>query len=234
MTERPRTIAWIGIYLVVAAALLLPGCAGRGTRGETKPDTGPLSRIADDTGKVALIEGRGKARVENRLGQIEIEFDMFYEPGRILEFKGDLAPGFLPFHGEIEITSTPDTTLAYVNGVPLVPDEKSYPGRTVHPALIGVALGGDWLLDWLRAEGCEVEEKLTCGGLEFEFSLDEETGHVKAWKVKHEDPDGSYDGFLYRSLPQGGLALPQILTGMAHPFEVAVYVEYYQINATIK
>lgn len=210
------------------------GCASRKPAVVGTEDAGRLERIVEETGRVALIEGKGKATVENRLGKIEIEFDMFYEPGRILELRGELEPGFLPFHGDVEITSTPETTLAYVNGIPLVSDRESYPGHVVHPALISICLGGDWVLEWLNGRGCGVNEKVTCGGLDFDFNLDDDTGRVKAWTLKHKDPDGSYDGFLYRSRSQGRLELPEILTGMAHPFEVAVYVEYYQINATIR
>jgi hypothetical protein len=219
---------------VVLIIVFLAGCAGRGGRDGEAEAARRLGRIADEVGKVALVEGRGKASVENRLGRVDMEFDMFYEPGRILELKGELEPGFLPFHGAVEIISTPDTTLAYINGVPLVPDDRAYPGRVVHPALVAIVLGGDWVLDWLKAEGCGARENVACGDLEFEFDLDDETGHVKAWTLKHEDPDGSYDGFLYRSLPRGRLELPGILTGMVHPFEVSLYVEYYQIDATVR
>ncbi|MGD9141105.1 MAG: hypothetical protein PVJ42_06145 [bacterium] len=224
----------LNVFSLALTAAVLCGCAGRGPgRGETG-GAGGLARIADGTGSVALVEGNGKAVVENRLGKIEIEFEMFYEPGRILQLMGELEPGFLPFDGEIEVTSTPDTTLAYVNGMPLVPDSESYPGRVVHPALISICLGGEWVLDWLEKQDCGVAEKVECGGIGFEFDLDGETGRVKSWTLRHEDPDGSYDGFLYRSRSEGRLQLPEILTGMAHPFEVAVYVEYYQISATIR
>ena len=219
---------------VSVIGLLLAGCAGGGAHRESQSYGEKLTRIADETGKVALIEGRGRARIENRLGEIEIEFDLFYEPGRILELKGKLAPGFLPFHGDVEITSTPDTTLAYVNGIPLVPEGRSYPGHVVHPALIAVCLGGDYVLDWLEGRDCPVGAKADCGGIGFEFNLDEDNGRVKAWTLKYEDPEGSYDGFLYRSRPQGRIHLPEILTGLAHPFEVGVYVEYYEIDATIR
>jgi hypothetical protein len=220
--------------VLLAAVAVLFGCAGRGARPETPTSADRLTRIAEETGEVALVEGKGKATIENRLGEIEIEFDLFYEPGRILKLNGELEPGFLPFHGDVEITSTPDTTLAFINGIPLVPDDKSYPGHVVYPTIVSICLGGEWVLAWLEARECEVAEKVTCGGLGFEFDLDEETGRVKAWTLEHEDPDGSYDGFVYRTRRQGRLEVPEILTGMAHPFEVAVYVEYYQIDATIR
>jgi hypothetical protein len=223
-----------GLALTVAGAILLGGCSGLGTRRTDAPPAERLARIAGETGSVEKVEGRGKARIENRLGEVEIEFDMTYEPGRVLKIDGELAPGFLPFHGDVELTSTPDTMLAYVNGMPLVPRERSYPGDVVHPALVAILLGGDWVLAWLEAQGCEVGENLTCGEIGFEFDLDSKTGHVKAWTLEHKDPNGSYDGFLYRSRSQGRIELPEILTGMAHPFEVAVYVEYYQISATIR
>jgi hypothetical protein len=229
--KRLQNLCALGITLVILSVL---GCAGRGAREGVPTDAARLERIAEETRIAALIEGKGKATIENRLGEIEIEFDMFYEPGRILELKGELEPGFLPFHGDVEITSTPETTLAYVNGIPLVSDRKSYPGEVVYPALLSICLGGEWLLTWLEGRDCGVDEKVTCAGIGFEFSLDDETGRVKAWTLKHEDPDGSYDGFVYRSRRQGRLELPEILTGMAHPFEVAVYVEYYQINATTR
>lgn len=232
--------AALSFAVVLLSAVFLAGCSGRGVGGsagrrvgETPPEE-RLARIVRDTGKVERIEGTGKARIENRLGEIEIEFTMVYEPGVVLELKGELAPGFLPFHGEVEITSTPDTTLAYVNGVRLVPAGAAFPGRAVHPALIAITLGGDYVLAWLDAQGCEVDEKLACGDITFEFDLNEETGRVKAWTLKHEDPDGSYDGYLYRSRRQASLELPEILTGMAYPFQVAVYVEYHQIDATIR
>ncbi len=223
-----------GLAAVSVCALLLAGCAGRGAGGGASGGVQRLERVARETAGVEKIEGRGKARVENRLGEIEIEFTMVYEPGVLLKLDGDLAPGFLPFHGDFEITSTPETTLAYVNGVPLVPDRATYPGRTVYPALVAVVLGGDYVLGWLSAQGCEVGEKVAWGRIDYELDLDEETGHIKAWTLRHEDPDGSYDGFLYKSRPQGLLELPEILTGMAHPYEVGLYVEYYQISATIK
>ena len=219
--------------VVALAAVLVAGCSGLG-RGGGVPAAERLGRIARETARVGKIEGRGKATIENRLGTVEIEFDMVYEPGERLDLKGDLAPGFLPFHGAVEIKSTPDTTHAYVNGMPLVSKERPYPGPIVHPALIAVALGGDWVVAWLEDRGCEVEKKVECSGLAFEFDLDAGTGQVKSWTLEHSDPDGSYDGFLYKSRPQGGIVLPEVLTGMAHPFEVAVYVEYYQINATMR
>lgn len=218
----------------LVAAFVLAGCSGRAPRPGESVATGRLERIVSDAARIEKVEGTGKARVENRLGEIEIEFSMVYEPGVALEFEGELAPGFLPFHGEVEVLSTPDTTLAFVNGIPLVPDRASYPGRAVYPALIAIALGGDYLLGWISGEGCGIAERVECAGIGFEFDLDDETGHVKAWTLKHEDPDGSFDGFLYSSRRQGPLELPEILTGMAHPFEVEVYVEYYEISATIR
>ena len=234
MDSLRRTGVFFRVWPVVAVTLIIHGCASRGVRQETTTSADRLARIAEETGEVALVEGKGKGTIENRLGEIEIEFDLFYEPGRILKLTGELEPGFLPFHGDVEITSTPDTTLAYINGMPLVPEGKSYPGDVVYPALVSICLGGEWLLAWLEERECEVAEKVTCAGLGFEFDLDEETGRVKAWTIKHEDPDGSYDGFVYRTRRQGRLEVPEILTGMAHPFEVAVYVEYYQIDATIR
>jgi hypothetical protein len=220
--------------LMVAGVILLVGCSGLRTGAREATPAERLARIAGETGRVERIEGRGRARIENRLGEVHIEFDMTYEPGHMLRLEGGLAPGFLPFHGDIEITSTPDTTLAYVNGLPLVPRERSYPGSVVHPALVAMVLGGDWVLAWLEAQGCGVDKKLACGEIGFEFDLDSETGHVKAWTLEHSDPDGSYDGFLYRSRSRGGIELPEILTGMAHPFEVELYVEYEHIDVTIR
>jgi hypothetical protein len=220
--------------LMVAGIILLAGCSGLGTGVREVPPAQRLARIAAETGKVEKIQGRGRARIENRLGEVEVEFDMTYEPGRVLRLDGELAPGFLPFHGDIEITSTPDTTLAYVNGIPLVPGERSYPGSVVHPALIAIVLGGDWVLAWLEAQGCGVNENVACGEIGFEFDLDSETGHVKAWTLEHRHPDGSYDGFLYRSRSRGRIQLPEILTGMVHPFEVELYVEYEQIDVIIR
>jgi len=229
-----KNTASIGLAVASICALLLAGCAGSGAGSGARSDAERLAVVARDTGRVERIEGKGKARIENRLGEIEIEFVMVYEPGVMLELKGELAPGFLPFHGDVEITSTPETTLAHVNGIPLVPDGASFPGRAIHPALIAIALGGDYVVGWLPTRGCEVDRKLACGDIAFEFDLNRETGHVKGWTLKHEDPDGSYDGFLYKSRPKGSIELPEVLTGMAHPFEVEVYVEYYQIDATFR
>lgn len=228
-----RHVTLIVTALALTAASLC-GCGGRSVRHGHMDGAARLGRIAEGTRRVAIVEGRGKAVAENRLGRIEIEFEMFYEPGRILELRGELEPGLLPFYGDVEVTSTPDTTLAYVNGMPLLPEGESYPGPVLHPALISVCLGGEYMLDWLEKQDCVLAEKMECGGIGFEFDLDEDTGRVKSWTLKHENPDGSYDGFLYKTRPQGGVELPEILTGMAHPFEVSVYVEYYEISATIR
>ncbi len=224
-----------GVLLPAAlAVLLIAGCSHvpGGRRGED-PGHG-LARIAEETRRVERIEGRGKATVENRLGRIDMEFEMTYEPGGALEIDADLAPGLLPFHGDVRIMSTPDTTVAYANGVPLVASGTAYPGRSLYPALVSICLGGDWVLGWLEARGCRVAAKVDCGGLAFEFDVDEGTGHVKTWFIEREEPDGAYDGFLYRSRPSGRLQLPEILTGMVHPLEASVYVEYYEIDVTMR
>ena len=231
---RVRTGGTLTLCAALFAAAMIPGCAGRPPVPGDPAGGGRLERIVLDGARIGRIEGSGRARIENRLGEVEVEFTMVYEPGVALEFEGELAPGFLPFHGDVDILSTPDTTLAFVNGIPLVPDRESFPGRTLHAALIAIALGGDYVLGWLESEGCSVAEKTECAGIGFEFDLDEETGHVKAWTLAHENPDGTYDGFLYESRSQGPLELPQVLTGMANPFAVAVYVEYYEISATIE
>jgi hypothetical protein len=222
----------LGVLFI--CALLLAGCAGRGAQDRGVTEAARLTRLAREAAAVESIEGSGKARIETRLGQVEIEFEMRCEPGRLLEINGTLAPGFLPFHGDIEVTSTPDTTLAFVNGIPLVSTGRPYPGEVVYPALVAVMLGGDWVLGWLEQRGCEPAPKVDCGEIAYEFDLDDEGGGVKAWTLKHSEPDGSYDGFLYRARRQDRVRLPEILTGVAHPYEVSVYVEYYEISATTR
>jgi hypothetical protein len=217
---------------LLAAAALIAGCAGLGTMGREAGPAERLTRIGRETAEVARIEGKGRAKMENRLGEIEIEFELVYEPGGLLEVEGELAPGFLPFDGEISLLSTPDTTFAFAEGVPLMARGRSYPGPVGFPALVGILLGGDWVLGWIEEQGCRPDRELNCGGIAFEFDLDEDTGRVKGWTLKDENSGGSYEGFLYRSRRRGGLDLPEILTGIVHPLEIAVYVEYYEINAT--
>gem|GEM_PF-2209349 len=229
-----RTPARLALAFALGGLLLLAGCAGLGRRGGDITPAEVLAGRGTRTRRVEKIAGRGLAAIENRLGRIEIDFELAYEPGGKLELNGYMAPGFLPFHGTLRLVSTPETTLAYANDMPLVPSGKSYPGRVLYPALLAVLLGGDWVLNWLETSGCDLDQRVSCGGLDFEFRLDEETGRIKAWSVEDGESHGSYEGFLYDTVSSGVIDLPQILTGMAHPYEIAVYVKYDQIDATMK
>ncbi len=235
MTWRGIKNILVGVGLVLGLCSWLvqtTGCSQVSHLRKAQSEQRMLEAIAKRVNALETIEGRGTVRVEYHDERIDVPFGLRLSGHALLEIDAEISSGLFPGLGKISIVSDDNETLVYA-GMGIVNLAKSDTMQTALRALLlSLFGGGDLLVFWLRSNGCELARSTTCSGLDLEFTVNREYRSVEKWAIKDRAGRASFDGLVYAW--NGGGPLPRIVTGVVHPQEIAVTVEYEEIGLVLK
>jgi hypothetical protein len=145
-----------------------------------------------------------------------------------LEVTGEVSYLLLPFEGKFRLVSDKEATLLFTNaGVYDLSAQTGAP-EAMRPFLLCLAGGGDCLLWWAAAEGCEVGTRFTCGGLDVELERDTTLPSVKTWEIAEPGGSRSFRAVVEEYEP--GILWPNKISGTLNPENLSVYVKYSEIS----
>jgi hypothetical protein len=182
------------------------------------------SRLARAGGTVAS----GTATFVRANQAIEIPFSMSVSSDLVINLDAEVRHFMIPFAGTCTLTSSEERSALTT---PIGVFDLARMGRShneVRAALLSALAGGDGLLLWVKSQGCQVAERVECGGLSIKLEPDETGYFIDSWEVKA--PDGTTFKASIDELEPGPDRLPRSITGTVLPDAIGVDLEFDRIR----
>jgi hypothetical protein len=213
---------------LTSLSLLAGGCSQIAEFRQVRGEEQALEELTERMRRFEKIAGRGTLVVEHRSSSLSMPFELRLAGSGKLEVELEVSPGLWPGMGKLRIVSDSRSTEIYSDGRRVDFAEADTLGQVLHPLLLSVFGGGDMLARWLVTNGCTPRRKTLCCGLEVDLRVSREKGSVERWTVKDRYRKASFTGFVYSWSKAG--PFPRVLSGMIHPYEIGVTVEYGEMG----
>jgi len=229
LSEYKRGMA--GAAAIVAGLALLclgAGCGSLAHLGRAHAEEEILANVKERMRALEMIEGKGTLVLEYGDQTLQVPFGLRASGTGLLEVEADVSSGFWPGLGRVEIVSDPTETIIYAGGAPLDGSEYRKLGPMLRPMLLSIFGGGEMVVLWLVSNGCDVGLKTECCGIQVGLGVSSEHRSIERWTLKDRSREISFNGYVLAWDGEGGV--PRIVTGMFHPQEVSVTVEFDQVH----
>jgi hypothetical protein len=213
---------------VVVAPIVLAGCGQLAQLRREQIEDRTLGEISQRMRMLQRVEGKGVVMLEYRDQTVEVPFALRLDREGVLELEAEVPAGPWLDLGGVRVVSNTRDTRVYAAGGPVEIAELDTLGYLLRPFLLSVFGGGDLLVHWLVASGCNPGRDAACAGLEITLKPDPGRGSVARWTIKDRGRGVSFTGLVYAWRDDG--PFPRIVTGMIHPYEIGITVKYDEIG----
>ena len=228
MVRLYRGAGFLGAALVVVLVALAGGCSQIGELRQNRAEDRTLDAVARRMKALERIEGGGRFEVQHGEDAFDLPFMMRLDRRGILEVEAEISDGPWSSLGSVRMVSDAMGTAIYGPDGPVGVAWMDSLGPVLRPLLLSVFGGGDMLVRWLLANRCDAVRETRCGGVEVSLRMNRERGSVERWTIKDPARRVSFTGFVH-SWSEAG-PFPRIVTGMVHPYEVGISVEFNEIG----
>ena len=206
----------------------LAGCGQISEVRQTRAEDRTLAEISQRMKTLARVEGRGVVMLEYRSETVDLPFALRLDREGVLDLEAEVPASPWLDLGTVRVVSDARDTRVYAEGSRVELAELDTLGYLLRPFLLSVFGGGDLLVHWLLASGCNPDRDVVCSGLEITLKPDPERGSIQRWTIKDRGRNASFTGLVYAWRDRG--PFPRIVTGMIHPYEIGVTVRYDEIG----
>ncbi|MFZ1945995.1 MAG: hypothetical protein WAW06_00425 [bacterium] len=212
----------------LCAAVALAGCGQLAELRRERLEDRTLGEISHRMTALQRVEGRGVVMLEYRDQTVELPFALRLDGEGVLDLEAEVPAGLWLELGSIRVVSDVRDTRVYAAGSPVEIAELDTLGYLLRPFLLSAFGGGDLLVHWLVASGCNPGREARCAGLEITLKPDAKRSSVAKWTIRDRGRGASFTGFVYAWRDEG--PFPRIVAGMIHPYEIGVTVQYDEIG----
>ncbi len=232
MTRRRLNVRVVGgrIGATALIVLALAACCSRlpermASRAEA------FQKVRERRQGFAGVRAGGSLILEHKADKLTIPIEVTVTEDLVLEVRGEISHFLLPFEGEVRLVSDEATTLLHTNvgTYDLAMDPQAQPA--VRAFLLSLAGGGDWLLWWLAANGCDLGVESRCKGLEIRLEPHDTLPSMGRWEVREPSRGAVFKAQVDEYEP--GTLFPQVITGIIEPHEITVYLKYTEVSISL-
>lgn len=221
-------VAALMLVALTAVALLAGGCSQISELRRSRAEDRTLDAVARRMKALERIEAGGRFEIRQGEAVLSLPFVMRLERGGVLEVEAEISEGPSSSLGRVRIVSDASGTEIYAPGGPAEVAWADSLGPVLRPLLLSVFGGGDMLVHWLLASRCDPVRETRCCGVEVSLRMSRERGSVERWTIRDPARRVSFTGFVHSWSDAG--PFPRIVTGMVHPYEVGISVEFNEID----
>jgi hypothetical protein len=219
------------VAALVALVVLASGCSQIAEVRRSRAEDRTLDAVARRMKAFEKIEGGGRFEIQQGEAAFDLPFVMRLDRGGVLEVEAEISDGPGSSLGRVRMVSDATDTEIYAPGGSAEVAWADSLGPVLRPLLLSVFGGGDMLVRWLLANKCDPVRETRCRGVEVSLRMSRERGSVERWTIRDPVRGVSFTGFVHSWSDAG--PFPRIVTGMVHPYEVGISVEFNEMGLAL-